>query len=181
MQNFDYLCSIIPEVIMIRIKHNIDESKFKFLWAKYVEDGKIDKHCAQCLKGHWSKKFSGAWNKDLPSQPVLEMNEFPEGSFKAIYFCGVAKSGYPKTCYPHNLHFAVIPEDGASDTFDFEDWHVEIEGGRLSEIPTEDQLDGRFSQEPYNEHYYTCRIFRWMLGFFYPETISPSQPPTQSA
>lgn len=156
---------------MIRIKHNIDESKFKFLWAKYVEHGKIDKHCAQCLKGHWSKKFSGAWNSDLVSQPILDMDEFSDGSFKAIYFCGVAKSGYPKNCYPHNLHFAVIPEDGAKDVFDFENWHVEIEGGRLSAIPDETQLDERFFTEPYNEHYYTCRIFRWMIGFFFPDYI----------
>jgi hypothetical protein len=100
------------------------------------------------------------------------MDEVPEDSYKAIYFCGVIKAGYSaKKNYPHNFHLAVIPEEGKSDVFDFENWHVEIENGYISRIPSEDELPQQFFEAPYNEHYYTCRIFRWMVGFFYPNLL----------
>lgn len=156
---------------MIKIRHNFDETKFKWLWAKYVKEGNVEKHCTACLKGPYSKKFSGASNKNLLSQPELIMDEVPEDDFKAIYFCGVIKKGYPQNNYPHNVHFAIIPEKGTKDIWDFENWHVEIEGGRLSPIPGEKELDQRFFNEPYDAHYYTCRIFRWMVSFFYPSLI----------
>lgn len=85
---------------MIRIKHNIDESKFKFLWAKYVEYGKIDKHCAQCLKGHWSKKFSGAWNSNLVSQPILDMDEFPTDLSRQSTFVVLQNQATPRIATP---------------------------------------------------------------------------------
>lgn len=113
---------------MIRIKHNFDETKFKWLWAKYVKDGNIEKHCTACLKGSYSKIFSGTSNRDLLSQPVLIMNEVDDSQYKAIYFCGVNKKGYPKSYYPHNVHFAIVPKEGATDEWNFENWHVEIEG-----------------------------------------------------
>ena len=161
---------------MITIKHNFDESKFMWLWAKYVNAGNIEKHCTACLKGPYSSKFNGTKNKLLHEQTTMVMDEVPEGSYEAIYFCGVIKKGYlnknpEKNNYPHNVHFAVVPQNGAHDVWDFEGWHVEIENGKLSSIPTEDQLDQRFFQEPYNEHYFTCRIFRWMIGFFFPQYI----------
>lgn len=156
---------------MITIKHNFDETKFKWLWAKYVKAGNLGKHCTACLKGPYSKKFSGTSNKDLLNQPILAMDEVAIDDYKAIYFCGVLKKGYPKTNYPHNVHFAVLPEDGTTDVWEFENWHVEIENGRLLNIPAESEMDERFFSEPYDEHYYTCRIFRWMVGFFYPNLI----------
>lgn len=160
---------------MITIRHNLDETKFKHLWAKYVCDCNILNHCAGCVLGHYSKKFSGAWNKDLLSQPVLQMDEYPDGSFKAIYFCGVFKKGAPKNNYPHNFHMIVIPEEGRTAVYDFENWHVEIDGGYLSSIPAEEELDERFFKEPYTHHHYTCRIFRWMIGFFHPELLVKKQ------
>ena len=156
---------------MIIIHHNFDETKFKWLWAKYVKGGNLEKHCTACLKGPYSKKFSGTSNKDLLSQPQLFMDEVDETNFDAIYFCGVLKHGYPKTNYPHNVHFAILPKEGASDVWDFENWHVEISGGVLSPMPTEDELSPTLKTGIYNEHYYTCRIFRWMVGFYYPNLI----------
>ena len=47
------------EYNMITIKHNFDESKFKWLWAKYVNAGNIEKHCTACLKGPYSYPSSG--------------------------------------------------------------------------------------------------------------------------
>jgi hypothetical protein len=157
---------------MVTIKHNLDETKFKWLWAKYVRRGNLDRHCTWCIPGSYSKKFSGSYNKDLLKQPIIEMNEQPEGSYKAIYFCGVFKEGYSSgTNYPHNFHLAVIPQEGKNDVFDFENWHVEIFNGYVSRIPSEYELPQRFFKAPYDEHFYTCRIFRWMLGFFYPELL----------
>ena len=78
------------------------------VWAKYVTAANIEKHCTACLKGPYSKNFSGTSNKDLLSQPELAMDEVEQSCFDAIYFCGVLKYGYLKTNYPHNVHFAIL-------------------------------------------------------------------------
>lgn len=161
---------------MISILHNFDETKFKWLWAKYVKAGNIEKHCTASIPGAYSKKFSGTSNHDLLSQPTMVMDEVPEGQYEAIYFCGVLKAGYLnknplKNNYRHNVHFAVLPVEGEHDVWDFENWHVEIEGGKLEPIPAVYELGERFLKEPYNSHYYTCRIFRWMVGHFYPNEL----------
>ena len=161
---------------MITIHHNFDERKFQWLWAKYVKAGNIENHCTACMKGPYSKKFSGASNHDLLSQPDMVMDEVPEGQYEAIYFCGVLRKGYlnrnlEKNNYRHNVHFAVRPQDGAHDVWDFEDWHVEIDGGVLEHIPATYELGDKFFNAPYDSHFYTCRIFRWMVGHFYPQEL----------
>ena len=161
---------------MITIHHNFDETQFKWLWAKYVKAGNISKHCTASLIGQYSKKFSGSSNNNLLSQPVLNMDEVAEDHYEAIYFCGVLKKGYlhkdpTKNNYRHNVHFAVRPKEGAHDVWDFEEWHVEIDDGILEHIPEVYELKEKFFQEPYTSHYYTCRIFRWMVGHFYPHEL----------
>ena len=76
-----------------------------------------------------------------------------------------------KNNYPHNVHLAIRPVVGASDNWDFENWHVEIENGKLERIPATYELSEKFFHSPYNSHYYTCRIFRWMVGHFYPNEL----------
>ena len=156
---------------MIKITHNFDEKKLKWLWAKYVTKGNNEKHCQACLHGPYSKKFSGTSNKDLLSQPVLVMDEKEPGTYKAIYFCGVVKKGYPKSNYPHNVHFAVLPKDGASDNCSFEDWTVHVDDGIFMRIPSESEIARKYFSIPYDDHYFTCRIFRWMLSVFYPQDV----------
>ena len=161
---------------MITIHHNFDGTKFMWLWTKYVKAGNIEKHCTASMIGHYSKKFSGTSNKNLLSQPELQMDEFAEGDYEAIYFCGVLKKGYlhkdaTKNNYRHNVHFAVCPKESAHDVWDFEEWHVEIDGGVLEHIPETFELKDKFFQAPYTSHYYTCRIFRWMVGHFYPQEL----------
>lgn len=160
----------------VKIHHNFDEKKFRYLWAKYVRGGNLKYHCAKCLNGTWSQKFSGYSNKDLLTQPELQMDEVPVSDYKALYFCGVSKQGYPYSNYQHNVHFIIIPQEGIISHWEFEDWKVDIENGILSTIPDQTTLDDRFFQEPYNEHYYTCRNFQWMVGFFYPELLKSNQP-----
>ncbi len=160
----------------ITIHHNIDPGRFMWLWAKYVRSSNLEKHCTGCIPGVYSKKFSGASNPEMLSQRVLVMDEVAAGTFEAIYFCGVLKKGYLnkdplKNNYRHNVHFAVRPVEGAHDIWEYEDWHVEIEGGSLERIPETYELGERFFHSPYDSHYYTCRIFRWMVGHFYPDEL----------
>lgn len=161
---------------MITLGHNIEPAQFKWLWAKYVKAGNIEKHCTACMIGPYSKKFSAATNPKMLEQRILVMDEVPEGQYEAIYFCGVLKKGYlnnnpEKNNYRHNVHFAVRPVNGAHDVWDFENWHVEIDGGVLEHIPESFELKEKFFHEPYTSHYYTCRIFRWMVGHFYPQEL----------
>ena len=164
-------------MIMITIHHNFDPKQFMWLWAKYVKAGNIGKHCTACMIGPYSKKFSGTSNPKFLEQTTMIMDEVGEGLYEAIYFCGVLKAGYLdknplKNNYQHNVHFAVRPMKDAHDVYEFETWSVEIEGGILERIPATYELDDRFFQPPYTSHYYTCRIFRWMVGHFYPQELT---------
>lgn len=159
---------------MIEIYHNFESSRFMWLWAKYVNAGQIEKHCTGCLAGPYSKKFSGTVNKELTNQTSLLMDECD--NFEAIYFCGVLKEGYlnknpEKNNYRHNVHFIVLPKPGNSDVWEFENWKVTIKNGILERIPKTFELDDSLFKCPYDAHYFTCRIFRWMVGHFYPELI----------
>lgn len=159
---------------MVTITHNIDPTKFGVLWAKYVRGCNLNNHCAGCVLGSWSKKFSKCWNPKLGEQYVIEMDEQPDGNYRALYLCGVSnKEGtQAKKNYPHNLHLPIVPEEGRKDAIDFEEWHIEIDGGYIDRIPEEKELAPIFFKEPYNALYYTCRIFRWAVGFFHPELLT---------
>ena len=161
---------------MIKIHHNFDETKFKWLWAKYVCKGKTDSHCTTCIPGYYSKKFSGTSNRAFNTQPFLVMDEVINDAYEAIYFCGVIKKGYLnknplKNNYRHNVHFAVHPLKGSQDEWNFENWHVKIEDGIIERIPDVCELPEKYFHFPYSSHFYTCRIFRWMLGHFYPDSL----------
>lgn len=161
---------------MITIHHNFDPKKFMWLWAKYVKAGNIDKHCTACLIGSYSKKFSGTSNLKMLEQTTVVMDEVADGQYEAIYFCGVLKTGYLhknplKNNYQHNVLFAIKPVKDVHDVYEFENWRVEIKGGLLERIPATYELNDRFFQSPYTSHYYTCRIFRWMVGHFYPQEL----------
>ena len=148
---------------MIKIKHNLDSSKFKWLWSKYVVDGNNKKHCTNCLKGEYSKKFS-KHNENFNNETIIEFDE--ENDFKAIYICGVINKGYSvKKNYPHNVHLAIEPKEGAKSLYEFENWKIEIENGMISEIPDIDELPSKYRKLP--KEYITCRIFRWAIGYFY--------------
>ncbi|MBR3520780.1 MAG: hypothetical protein IKX43_00270 [Paludibacteraceae bacterium] len=162
---------------MITIKHNIDSKRFLTLWAKYVRTPNILQHCQNCIHGPYSKKF-GLKNPNFNNETTMTFDE--TDNYQAIYFCGISKKEASKEMvhphnpnivmkrnYLHNLHFAIIPHEGAKDVWDFEEWHVEIEGGYLTRIPEEEEIPEKYKQGIYDDHYYTCRIFRWMLGFFY--------------
>jgi hypothetical protein len=41
----------------------------------------------------------------------------------------------------------------------------------LEHIPHTYELGEKFFKAPYTSHFYTCRIFRWMVGHFYPQYL----------
>lgn len=148
---------------MIKVKHNFDSSKFKWLWSKYVIDGNDKKHCTNCLKGKYSKKFS-KHNENFNNDNIIVFDE--ENNFKAIYICGVRNKGYSqKKNYPHNIHAAIIPKEGAKDTWEFEGWRLEVENGVFSHIPSIEELPLKYRSLP--DEFITCRIYRWAIGYFY--------------
>lgn len=150
---------------MIKIKHNLDSSKYKWLWAKYVAEGNDEKHCTNCLRGKYSKKFS-KHNQNFNNQENIEFDEEKENTYKAIYICGVINKGYAqKKNYPHNLHLAIVPKEGHNEVFTFEDVRIEITNGMISYIPLIEELPQKYQSLP--ECYTTCRIYRWAIGFFY--------------
>ena len=142
----------------IRLHHNLDASRFMWLWAKYVQGFRDQYHCTNCLKGPYSKKLNGTKHPDLIEKSELVMDE--EQEFKALYICGVAKKLYSvKKNYPHNLHIAIKPLPGNMDSFSFEDWEIKIGNGLVLEIPEERMLPSKYRGFP--PEYTTCRIFRW--------------------
>lgn len=159
---------------MITIRHNIDPGQFRTLWARYINGGNIKYHCNFCLKGVYSKKFS-IHNKELLSTPLIVMDEVPIEKYDAIYFCGIAKASVREKTLRHNLHFVIRPAEGETDVWEFEQWRVEIENGRLEYIPLTGELRPQFFEPPYDEHYYTCRNFLWMVSRYYPEALNPDK------
>lgn len=152
------------DIKMIKIKHNFEKEKFMWLWAKYVKAGDDSKHCTNCIKGKYSKKFS-KHNEELKENTQLIFDEEEGGTYKAIYICGVIKKGYSqKKNYKHNVHLAIIPKKGCKEYWEFENWKVYIEDGMVSKIIEEDELEEKYRELPIE--YKSCRIFRWMVGFF---------------
>lgn len=148
---------------MIKIQHNFDSNKFKWLWSKYVIDGNDKKHCTNSLKGKYSKKFS-KHNENFNEDRVIIFDEVEE--FKAIYICGVINKGYSsKKNYPHNVHAAIIPKEGANDKWEFDGWEMSVENGYFDVIPEIEDLPLNYRN--LEDEYITCRIFRWAIGYFF--------------
>ena len=156
----------------ITLHHNLDPEAFMWLWAKYVTVPNLDKHCTASLKSvtvrpkdgsrgsAYSQRFSKAANPHMKSTPDLQLDEAGSTPFTAIYLCGVSAAGYTqKKNYPHNLHAAIFPAVGKSDTYRFEDWSITIENGLFTKIPTLEELPSIYHHLP--EAYQTCRIFLW--------------------
>ncbi len=136
-----------------------------WLWAKYVTSFNPKYHCTNCIRGHYSKVLSKPQNRELANQGTLNLDEFPRGSYRAIYICGVAKQGYSaKRNYPVNLHAVIRPEPGATDEFVFLEWRLRTENGVFLPIPAEARLPQQFRTLP--PEFTTCRIFRWASVYF---------------
>jgi len=150
-----------PHVI---IEHNLDSSKFMWLWAKYVTGSNDAHHCTNSIRGKYSRKFS-KHNHEFASQRRLILDEQPPGTYSAIYICGVSSNGYrKKENYPHNLHAPIAPVGGAHDSLEFECWRLRIVNGLFLPVPKQEDLPRRYQRLP--PEFTTCRIFRWSVCFY---------------
>jgi hypothetical protein len=150
---------------MIEIMHNFEPGAFVWLWAKYVTGFNPKYHCTNSIRGRYSRKLS-KHNENLTESKAILMDELPQDSYRAIYICGVARQGYArKQNYPHNVHAALEPCSGAVDLWRFENWRLEVRGGRFLHIPaTEFEIPSSFKGLP--PAYTSCRIFRWAAYYF---------------
>jgi hypothetical protein len=155
----------------IRIEHNLDPRAFKWLWAKYVVAPNLGQHCTACLRAEsvttpagrrsaYSQKLSKTSNPNLRSERLLLMDECRSGVVRPIYICGVSSRGYAtRSNYPHNLHAALWPLDGASDVLRFEEWELRVTNARFTRIPQLEEMPKEL--QPLPPQFLTCRIFRW--------------------
>jgi hypothetical protein len=142
-----------------------------WLWAKYVVVPNLEKHCTASLRSltvktgsgrgsPYSQRFSKASNPLMGSTTQLVMDENQARPCAAIYLCGVSAAGYAqKSNYPHNLHAAIVPSPGRTDSYCFEGWTLTIENGLFTRIPSQADLPTHLLHLP--PAYVTCRIFRW--------------------
>ncbi len=145
------------------IRHNFTPNDFMWLWAKYVVGFNERYHCTNCLRGRYSRRFSKARNALLAQEREIAFDEYD--GHQAIYICGVARKGYSaKKNYEHNVHLAIVPHVDATSQFHFEQWRVEVDGGRVIPIPRVEDLAPEIRRLP--DPYTSCRIFRWGACFF---------------
>ena len=157
----------------IKLTHNFDGGKFMWLYAKYANGCNPQHHCTNAIRGKYSKRFSRL-NKDFVSGQTIVLDEFPPDKWDAIYICGVSRNGYAKhKNYPHNVHVAIIPKDGASDHWEFEDWKMDVAGGVFERVPSEQEIDPKYLKLP--EQYWTCRMFRWAVWHYRDQLQSPKK------
>lgn len=115
-------------------------------------------------KGNIAKKFSRLNSNFIPGQ-TLVMDEYLPSTWDAIYICGVSTNGYAQhKNYPHNVHIAVIPKEGASDHWEFENWMMEVQNGVFEHVISEKELDEKYKNLP--EQFTTCRMFRWAVTHY---------------
>lgn len=153
----------------IELTHNFDGKRFKWLYAKYANGCNPAHHCTNAIRGKYSKRFSRL-SQDFAPGKILVLDEFPQETWDAIYICGVSANGYTKhENYPHNVHVALIPKNGAKDHWEFEDWKMDVENAVFEHVPSEEEIDKSFASLP--DEYTTCRMFRWAVAH-YPEDVA---------
>lgn len=150
---------------MITITHNFDGKQFKWLYAKYAYGCNPMHHCTNAIKGRYSRRFTRRSKAFLPGQTIV-MDEFPQTSWDAIYICGVSAKGYVKhQNYPHNVHVAILPKEGASDHWAFENWKMDVTDGIFEYVPSETEISEVFVRF-LPESFYTCRMLRWAVSHY---------------
>jgi hypothetical protein len=150
---------------MICLSHNFDGKKFMWLYAKYANGCNPQHHCTNAIRGKYSRRFLRL-NKDFMPGQTIVLDEFPTNQWDAIYICGVSRSGYAKhENYPHNVHVAILPREGGSDHWEFENWKMDVRGGVFERVPSEDEIPEVFVRQ-LPEKFWTCRMWRWAISHY---------------
>lgn len=148
----------------ITIHHNFDGKCFMWLYAKYAYGANPNHHCTNAIRGKYSKKFTRNNAEFKPGADIV-LDEYPELGWDAIYICGVSRKGYSShKNYPHNVHIAILPAPGETDSWSFENWRMEAENARFESVIGEDGLEEKYRSLP--EEYVTCRMFRWAVSHY---------------
>lgn len=80
-------------------------------------------------------------------------------------FAESQKKGYAKhENYSHNVHIAILPREGASDKWSFENWRMSVVNGVFEGIISEDQLKPFWRK--CSEEFRTCRMYRWAVAHY---------------
>lgn len=86
--------SAVPQIILMK-----NTGRFKYLWMKYVNGVDLSHHCANALKGSYSKIIN-------PKVEQLVVKSLDEDFASFIYICGVA-TPYK---WENNFHLAMMPK-----------------------------------------------------------------------
>lgn len=112
---------------MIKIKRIDVNSKFKYLWLKYINGIDLTNHCAKCLLGTYSKKIS--------SRTLEENNLILDESEAVVYYlCGVST---PYNWHK-NFHLAFKEKEGSVVKYDNNGIEIEIENAERILFSKED-------------------------------------------
>lgn len=124
------------------------EKDFRYLWLKTVDGFNPSVHCAQCLKGRYSKIFG------VKMRTNVNLSEsFKEGQL--LYFCGVSR----RYDWNNNLHLAGKVTEGAeSKVIAYTSDILKVKNLEL--IP----IDAKFAESKYSskaKSFLTCRNFQF--------------------
>lgn len=136
---------------MVIINRMKVESKFMYLWLKYVNGVDLKVHCAKSLLGEYSKKISTS------TKEIDEPIELNEAECKAYYLCGVSK---PYN-WSKNFHLAFKEKDGARISIERNGILIEIENAE--EIPISAEYINPLDPNANKKAYYTCR--NWQFAY----------------
>ncbi|MGL5381328.1 hypothetical protein [Clostridium sp.] len=59
----------------------------------------------------------------------------------------------------------IIPKEGVADTYEFDEWKVQVKNGYFDYIPEINELPEKY--RVLSDDFITCRIFRWAIRYFY--------------
>lgn len=152
------------DTMVVLLTHNFDGARFRWLYAKYASGCNPTHHCTNAIRGRYSRRFTRLSSEFRPGQTIA-LDEFPTDTWDAIYICGVSADGYSRhTNYPHNVHVAILPRSGATDTWLFENWTMSVENGVFERVISEGELNSKYKSLP--REFVTCRMFRWAVWHY---------------
>lgn len=128
------------------MKVSIDvKARFRYLWLKHVTNVSLGRHCAQCLKGEYSKDVG-------PNMGSVSDLQLDDGVW---YLCGVS-SPYR---WESNFHLAFHDCPGRSFSFEWNGVIVRVEDGEHLPI-SEEFIDFTLPQASRRE-FSTCRNWQF--------------------
>lgn len=132
---------------------NLTMHGFPYFWVKYVHGVNLNVHCANCLKGPYSRRPGMRYGqRPFVNHPyILDESEAP-----FVYVCGVTGN------WNNNLHIALRPDPHA-EPFAVETHNgyvIGIEGATRVEIP---ELPRGYHDLP--DAFTTCRNFQFAVAY----------------